>query len=88
VVPAGTKNVPVGEPLAVLVYDEKDVNAFNHLVPYRSVAAGAEGEEGGAPLAPADGTALLKFVHKLVRGGELKDKGACVLVWGCVGVWN
>lgn len=76
VVPAGTKDVPVGEPLAVLVYNEKDVNAFNHLAPYRPAAA--EGGDGDGPVGPADGTALLKFLHKLVRGGQIKDKGTCL----------
>lgn len=73
--------MPVGEPLAVLVYDEKDVEAFNHLAPYRPEGAGAGGDGGdgggnGAAVEPADGTALLKFIHKLVRGGQIKDKGA------------
>lgn len=78
--------MPVGEPLAVLVYDEKDLEAFNHLVPYRP----SSGEETGAGIVgaegPADGTELLKFLHKLVRGGQIRDKGAClrcVVWWGC-----
>lgn len=85
VVPAGTKDVPVGEPLAVLVYDEKDVNAFNHLAPYRPEGAVAgDGDDGGL-VGPADGTALLKFIHKLVRGGQIKDKGTYVCrVAGCI----
>lgn len=82
VVPAGTKDVPVGEPLAVLVYNEKDVGAFSHLAPYRpegaAAGAGGDGVDAGGSVGPADGTALLKFIHKLVRGGQINDKGTYV----------
>ena len=80
-VPAGTRDVPAGEPLAVLVYEEKDVEAFNHLPRYHhkgsegeggAAAAAAEGEEGEMAV---DGVTLLKFLHKLVRNGSIQDKG-------------
>ncbi len=72
VVPAGTSNVPVGEALAVLVYEEKDLEAFNHLAPYQAAAASGEGEVEEIPV---DGVSLLKFLHKLVRNGSITDKG-------------
>ena len=78
--PAGTKGVPVGEALAVLVYDEKDVDAFNHLPRYHPAKAGEEeaaagGAGEGGEVGPADATALLKCIHKLVRAGQIKDAG-------------
>ena len=64
----------------MLVYNEKDVEAFNHLAPYRpeGAAAAGDGRDDGGLVGPADGTALLKFIHKLVRGGQIKDKGTYV----------
>ena len=71
--------MPAGEPLAVLVYEEKDIDAFSDLPRYKGAegggeggAAAAEGEEGAMAV---DGVTLLKFLHKLVRNGSILDKG-------------
>lgn len=71
--------MPAGEPLAVLVYEEKDIDAFSDLPRYKGAEGGgeggvaaAEGEEGAMAV---DGVTLLKFLHKLVRNGSILDKG-------------
>ena len=79
VVPAGTKGVPVGEPLAVLVYDEEHIDAFGNLPTYQP-SQRARGEGGGEEEVAVDGVTALKFIHKLLRSGEIKDKGVCVCV--------
>ena len=79
-VPAGTRDVLAGEPLAVFVYEEKDIDAFKQLPRYH-IKGGERGGEGAAVAAKGDdeiavdGVTLLKFLHKLARNGSIKDKG-------------
>ena len=74
----------MGEPLAVLVYDEQHIDAFSNLPTYQPPQRG--GGEGGGEEVAVDGVTALKFIHKLLRSGEIKDKGVglCVCVFVCV----
>jgi len=77
VVPAGTRGVPAGEALAVFVYEEQYKDAFSSLPRYHAGGGGASEASAGAEEGEMaiDGVSLLKFLHKLVRNGSIKDKG-------------
>jgi hypothetical protein len=63
--------------LAVFVYEEQYKDAFSSLPRYHAGGGGASEKSAGAEESEMaiDGVSLLKFLHKLVRNGSIKDKG-------------
>lgn len=53
IIPAGTKDVPLGKLLCILVYDEADVAAFKDFVDDGTAAPAAQPKAAAAPAAPA-----------------------------------
>ncbi|KAM7292513.1 dihydrolipoyllysine-residue acetyltransferase component of pyruvate dehydrogenase complex, mitochondrial [Ixodes scapularis] len=53
IIPAGTKDVPLGKLLCILVYDEADVAAFKDFVDDGTAAPTAQPKAAAAPAAPA-----------------------------------
>ncbi|CAN7999058.1 unnamed protein product [Ixodes hexagonus] len=53
IIPAGTKDIPLGKLLCILVYDEADVAAFKDFVDDGTAAPAAQPKAAAAPTAPA-----------------------------------
>uniref|UniRef100_A0A131XZA0 Acetyltransferase component of pyruvate dehydrogenase complex n=1 Tax=Ixodes ricinus TaxID=34613 RepID=A0A131XZA0_IXORI len=57
IIPAGTKDVPLGKLLCILVYDEADVAAFKDFVDDGTAAPSVQPKAAAAPAAPAPAAA-------------------------------